>query len=146
MLDLARSLTGAPITGVRALSATAPGGRRADDIAHLSVAFADGSTAVVHYLANGAKDFPKERVECFFDGKVLTIDNWRRLLRYGMRKPLFAGKGAMDKGHAAEIAAWLRAVQAGGPPPIPLDELFEVSRWSIRAALEARGREAGAGA
>ena len=28
--------------------------------------------------------------------------------RYGMRKPLFAGKGAMDKGHAAEIAAWLQ--------------------------------------
>ena len=46
--------------------------------------------------------------------------------------------GAMDKGHAAEIAAWHAAVKSGGPSPIPLDELLEVSRWAIRAAEQAR--------
>jgi hypothetical protein len=44
----------------------------------------------------------------------------------------------MDKGHAAEIAAWDAAVRNGGPSPIPLDELLEVSRWAIHAAAQAR--------
>jgi hypothetical protein len=43
----------------------------------------------------------------------------------------------MDKGHAAEISAWLDAVRTGGPAPIPLEELLEVSRWAIRAETSA---------
>jgi len=49
----------------------------------------------------------------------------------------------MDKGHAAEIAAWHAAVKSGGPSPIPLDEVLEVSRWAIRAAEQARSSSAG---
>ena len=36
------------------------------------------------------------------------------------------------KGHAEALAAFLAASGAGGGAPIPLDELAEVSRWSIR--------------
>jgi hypothetical protein len=43
-----------------------------------------------------------------------------------------------DKGHSAEVELWLRAVKQGGPAPIPLDELIEVSRWSIDAGHAAR--------
>ena len=100
--------------------------------------FEDGSTGVLHYLASGAKSFPKERIECFFDGKTLTIDNWRRLRRFGVPGPFFERPSGMDKGQANEIAAWKRAL-ATGEPPIPMGELFEVSRWGIRAALAARG-------
>ncbi|HYH83634.1 MAG TPA: bi-domain-containing oxidoreductase [Longimicrobium sp.] len=138
-MDLARSLVGAPITGVHATPARDARGVAVDDIAHLALTFADGSTAVVHYLASGAKSFPKERIECFWDGKTVAIDNWRRLRRFGVPGPLLERGKAMDKGHAAEIAAWDAAVKAGGPAPIPLDELVEVSRWAIRAAEQARG-------
>jgi predicted dehydrogenase len=141
-IDLARSLVGAPIADVAVTTARGGDGRPVDDIAHVAVSFADGSTAVVHYLASGAASFPKERIECFFDGKVLSIDNWRRLRRYGIPAPWGWG-GAADKGHAAEIRAWTRAVREGGPPPIPLDEVLEVSRWAIRAAEAARGSGTG---
>lgn len=137
-IDLARSLVGAEILDVHVTPARNPQGRPIDDIAHVSVEFADGSTAVVHYLANGAKAFPKERIECFFDGKTVGIDNWRRLQRFGVPGPWFEGKGRMDKGHQAEIRAWIRAVREGGEPPIPLAELIEVSRWAIRAGAMAR--------
>ena len=90
------------------------------------------------FSANGAKSYPKERVECFFDGRTLVIDNWRRLRRFNVRGPLFELGKRQDKGHAAEIAAWLAAVRRSGPSPIPLDELLEVSRWSIRAGDAAR--------
>lgn len=147
-MDLARALVGAPIRDVQVVSARDGQGRAVDDIAHLSMAFADGSTAVVHYLASGARSFPKERIECFWDGKTAAIDNWRRLLRWGVSGgSLLNRPRAADKGHAAEVRAWAAAVRGGGPAPIPLDEVMEVSRWAVRAGVLARdgGGEAGRG-
>jgi hypothetical protein len=93
---------------------------------------------VVHYLANGGRSFPKERIECFFDGKTVAIDNWRRLRRFGIKGPLFERASKMDKGHEAEIRAWADALGGTGVVPIPLDQTIEVSRWAIRADKLAR--------
>ena len=38
-----------------------------------------------------------------------------------------------DKGQHACCAAFLQAVEAGGPSPIPASELFEVQRWLLNA-------------
>lgn len=131
-IDLARALVGAPIASLDVVAARDGQGRPIDDLAHLSLRFADGSTAAVHYLSSGSKAFPKERVEAFFDGKTVAIDNWRRLRRYGAG-PSFAWPRAQDKGHAAEMLAWVTALKTGAAP-IHVDEVLEVSRWSIRAA------------
>jgi predicted dehydrogenase len=134
-IDLARYLAQSPIAAMRVTAAATRSGQPIDDIANITISFADGSTATIHYLANGAKSFPKERIECFFDGKTVAIDNWRRMNRFGLPggSRWFERAGKMDKGHTAEIAAWVRAVREGGPSPIPLGELLEVSRWAIRA-------------
>jgi predicted dehydrogenase len=137
-IDLARTLVGSPIEALDVVAARNARGLPIDDVAHLSLRFADGSTAVVHYLATGGKAFPKERVECFWDGKTVAIDNWRRLRRFGVPGPLWERGRRQDKGHAAEVEAWLAAVRSGGPAPIPLDELLEVSLWSVRAGEMAR--------
>lgn len=143
-MDLARSLVAAPITELHVTTARNAGGRPINDVAHLSLGFADGSTAVIHYLANGSKAFPKERIDCFFDGRTVTIDNWRRLIRYGIPGPWLRRPGRIDKGHHAEVRTWLAAVRGGGATPIPLDEILEVSRWAIRAGeLARRGGSAG---
>ncbi|MFW6039919.1 MAG: bi-domain-containing oxidoreductase, partial [Gemmatimonadota bacterium] len=137
-IDLARFLAGVPIAdlGVR----TAADGRGPiDDIAHLTLGFADGSTAAIHYLANGSSRYPKERVEAFFDGRTARIENWRRLRTWGLGRWDGLLPRRMDKGHRAEVAAFAAAVREGGPPPIPLEEILEVSEWSIRAAELARG-------
>ena len=139
-LDLARSFVGAAIADVRATPARDRAGNAIDDIAHLVATFADGSTAAIHYLANGPSSFPKERIEGFFDGKAFAIDNWRKMERYGVSGGggLFSGRRGMDKGHAAEVEAWMGAVKGGGPAPIPFAEILEVSRWAVRAAEQAR--------
>jgi len=139
-IDLARALVGHLITHLDVTSAATRGGELIDDVVTMVLSFADGSIASIAYVANGAKSFPKERVECFFDGRTLVIDNWRRLRRFNVAGPLFEFGKRPDKGHVAEIGAWLAALKLGGPPPIPADELFEVSRWSIRAAERARRR------
>lgn len=139
-VDLARSLVGSEINDVQVVTAHDRNQQPIDDIAHLLLGFADGSTAAIHYLASGAKSYPKERIECFFDGKTVSIDNWRRLERFGVSGPWFERARKMDKGHNAELDAWVGAVRSGGPAPIPLAELVEVSRWSIRAGELARGQ------
>jgi predicted dehydrogenase/NADPH:quinone reductase-like Zn-dependent oxidoreductase len=137
-IDLARFLVGSPIRALTTVPAVGRDGAAVDDVAHLTIAFADGSTAVVHYLANGSPAFPKERVEAFADGRVWQIDNWRRLRAWGGGTAAGGMLSRPDKGHADELRAFAAAVRAGGPPPIPYDELFEVSRWTLRAAEAAR--------
>jgi predicted dehydrogenase len=137
-LDLARFLVGSPITRTSVVTAHDATGAPIDDVSHLSMGFADGSTAVVHYLATGARDFPKERIESFADGRTLVIENWRRLLEYGGAPRWFTPSRRPDKGHAAELREWASAIRAGGAPPIPLDELLEVSAWAVRAGEAAR--------
>ena len=141
-IDLARALVGHPIVRVAVSPAASRGGEVIDDVAALTLSFGDGSLSSITYLANGAKSYPKERVECFFDGRTLVIDNWRRLRRFNVRGPLFELGRRQDKGHRAEVEAWLAAVRRGGPAPIPLGELIEVSRWAIRAGNAARRQPA----
>jgi len=45
---------------------------------------------------------------------------------------------ASDKGHKAEIAAFVQAVQQGGPAPIPFEELVEVTRVSFEVIESAK--------
>lgn len=137
-IDLLRHLVGAPITGWQAASVGRPVAGVADDMASITLQFADGSLGTIVYVANGHKSFPKERLEVFAAGRVLQLDNFRELRGFG-----WPGLGRMrlwtqDKGQAACAAAFTRAVAEGGPPPIPWDQVLEVSRVSI-AVAEALG-------
>jgi predicted dehydrogenase len=134
-IDLLRFLAGAPIRShaVRAV----PGGL--GDTATVDLEFADGSIGSVHYFANGGKLFPKERLEVFAGGGVLQLDNFRRLRGFGWPKFSRLTLWRQDKGQAACAAAFLEAVKMGGPPPIPFEELLEVSAACIRIASDARG-------
>jgi predicted dehydrogenase len=143
-IDLLRFLAGAPITRWEVTSmAVGDGTPGGDDCSTLTLRFADGSFGTVHYLANGHKSFPKERLEVFGGGRVLQLDNFRRLRGFGWKGFRRMSRWRQDKGQRAAPGAFLRAVKAGGPAPIPAKELLEVSRVSIEAANAAR---AGGGA
>lgn len=138
-IDLLRHLAGSPVISQTVTAINRPGGPPASDIASVSLRFADGSIGTIHYLANGHKGHPKERLEVYCGGRVLVLDNFRRLTGHGW--PGFRGMRAFgqDKGAKACVAAFLAAVRGEAPPPIPIDELIEVSRLSIEAAELAAG-------
>lgn len=137
-VDLLRFLVGAPITGVQAARVAGPAGMVQDDKATFTLSFADGSLGTIHYFANGSKAFPKERVEAFCAGRVLQLDNFRRLVAYGW--PGFkAMKGRrQDKGHTAEMQALVDAIRTGQPAPIPFREIVEVTRATFDMVADAR--------
>ena len=136
-IDLGRHLVGSPITSAT-VAVARQGGVVVDDIASIQLTHDDGSLVTVHYLANGHRSFPKERVEAFFDGQVVRLDNLRRIESWGVDVDKPGVMAAQDKGHAALVAAFVAAVRDGGSPPIPLEEVLEISEWSVRIAEVAR--------
>jgi predicted dehydrogenase len=136
-IDLLRHLAASPIMDFDVTGLARAGGPQSTDIATITLRFADGSFGVVNYLANGSKAYPKERLEIFCAGRVLLLDNFRKLTGYGW--PGFSGMRAwrQDKGQRACAAAFVGAVKTGSPSPIPLEEILEVSRVSIEAAARA---------
>ena len=129
-IDLLRFLAGCRIT--RHHFETMAGG--AGDTITISLAFEDGSIGSVHYFANGHKSFPKERLEVFCGGKILRIDNFRRLTGYGWSGFKGMKTWRQDKGHRLEVAAFIQAIAEGGPTPIPFEEIEEVSRVTLQSA------------
>ena len=137
-IDLMRFLAGSPIVSVQGRRmGEAAGVEVTEDKAAITLGFADGSFGTIFYLANGASDFPKERIEVFTAGRTLQLDNFRKLK--GFSWPGFRQMNLMsqDKGQKACAVAFLQALESG-VPAIPADEVFEVARTSIDAADQLR--------
>lgn len=129
-IDLLRHLAGSAIAShaVNAVD-TASG-----DTATIELKFEDGSIGSIHYFANGSKSYPKERLEVFVGGRVLQLDNFRKLTAFGWPGFQNMNLWRQDKGQRAAASAFVKAVKHGGPPPIALDELLEVARVTIDIA------------
>jgi len=139
-IDLMRFLSGAPIVSIQARRmGDTPGLAIVEDKASITLGFADGSFGTILYLANGAASFPKERVEVFVAGRVLQLDNFRKLKGYGWPGFSKMNLWKQDKGQNACATAFLQAVQRG-PAAIPADEIFEVARISIEVAEQLRNQ------
>jgi len=140
-IDVCRFLAGAPVEELQVVTARTSEGRVIDDIALLQLLFADGSVGTIQYIANGNRGFPKERVELFYDGKTLRIDNYRMISAWGVSGVATRWPRSQDKGHTSLVKAFVEAVKSGGESPIPVNELLEVSALSIHAARLAREGE-----
>jgi predicted dehydrogenase/threonine dehydrogenase-like Zn-dependent dehydrogenase len=138
-VDLVRFLVGYPIVDARLqpLNCSAAGSR--DENVAITLGFADGSWGTIHYLANGHAALAKERVEVFCAGRVLQLDNFRRLRGYGWQHFRALNLWRQDKGQKACARAFVDAVAHGGPAPIPFEELIEVSRVTVALGEAARG-------
>jgi predicted dehydrogenase/threonine dehydrogenase-like Zn-dependent dehydrogenase len=132
-VDLLRFLARSPIESHQVSAMNG----KTRDTATVTLRFADGSLGTIHYFANGSKAFPKERLEVFSAGRVLQLDNFRKMRGFGW--PGFKGMNLwrQDKGQAACAQAFVDAVRNGSAAPIPLEEILEVSRVSIEIQRDA---------
>jgi predicted dehydrogenase len=125
-VDLLRFLSGSAIVSARALSRDVDG----QDGGCFELTFANGDVAKLNYRTDLPAHLPKERIAVEGEGYSAVIDNWRSLrstnLAGASAIPAWLGGPARGKGHAEALAAFL----AGAA--VPLAEIEEVSRWSIR--------------
>src|ERR1039457_5528110 len=108
-IDLAAYLAGAPPISVRC-QGVAPGtSARNDDNVLVTVGFGDGSLCSIAYVASGDASAGKERLEVMGDGASAVLEDFRmlELRRAGKRRVI--RKLMQDKGHAAEMQAFVAA-------------------------------------
>jgi predicted dehydrogenase/threonine dehydrogenase-like Zn-dependent dehydrogenase len=139
-IDLLRFIAASPIVNVQTtVMGENPAVAIKDDKVSFTLSFADGSFGTVHYLANGHKSFPKERLEIFCGGKILQLDNFRKLQGYGFSNFNNLNLWNQDKGQNACAAAFVKAIEMDGKQLISWGELWEVAQTSITVAETARG-------
>jgi predicted dehydrogenase/threonine dehydrogenase-like Zn-dependent dehydrogenase len=128
--DLFNYLVGRRFTSVSATSIV-PTSRqlRRDDNFVATVRYEDGSVCSLTYCALGSSAFPKESMEVFVDGLVLSLDDYRSLKVWGGKHGGWQG-AAPDKGHAQELAALAEGVRSG-KWAIPLAEQIAATRISF---------------
>jgi len=114
-VDFALFLTGERIRRVFASGSVA-----------ITLELSRGSSATIHFSDAGDPATPKEWVEVIGDGKVVRIDDFRRVTLNG--KTIAKGKG---RGHREEMAAFLAAVRSGAPLPCDLEQAFEVTETML---------------
>jgi predicted dehydrogenase/threonine dehydrogenase-like Zn-dependent dehydrogenase len=127
-IDLLRFLAGSPILKVQAITiGDTPGIKVKEDKITISLSFTDGSIGTIHYFSNGHKSYPKEKLDVFVDGKILSLDNFKTLRGYGWSNFNKMKLWSQDKGHQNEIQEFMKAIKLGQPSPIPIEEIFEVT-------------------
>jgi predicted dehydrogenase/threonine dehydrogenase-like Zn-dependent dehydrogenase len=126
-VDLLRFLSGSAIASVEAKSRDRDG----QDGGCFELTFANGDVAALNYRTDLPAHLPKERLAVAGEGWSAEIDNWKSLrssnLPGASALPAWLAGPARGKGHAEALTAFL-----AGTSLTPLDEIEEVSRWSIR--------------
>jgi predicted dehydrogenase/threonine dehydrogenase-like Zn-dependent dehydrogenase len=132
-IDLCTFLSGSKVKAV-CTNAMGLNPQEQTDNASILLKYENGTNAVINYFSNGSKEYAKERVEVFNQGRTLILDNWRKLMGYGFKG--FSNQSSpQDKGHDAQFELLIKGIKEGGGPIIPIDEIINTTRASF-AAIE----------
>ena len=142
--DLFAALTGSHPVTVEA-QAIAPASRHwhRNDNFVATIRYADGSVCSLTYTALGDKMFPKERMEIFCDGMVVSLDDYRSLSVAGRRADEWKSSGA-QKGQFEELVALADALRTG-EWPITLEDQLRTTRTSFEVERRISGADAAPG-
>jgi predicted dehydrogenase/threonine dehydrogenase-like Zn-dependent dehydrogenase len=132
-IDLMVFLTGSKVSSV-VMNALGTNPEENTDNAIITLRFENGSQGVINYFSNGSKAYAKERVEIFSQGRILILDNFRKLKGYGFRD-FSSMSTSLDKGHKNQFLQLIQQVKAGGTSLIPFEELINTTKASF-AAIE----------
>ena len=132
-VDFASYLAGSAPVSVSA--SAVPVGDREESLVG-TLRFADGSIATIAYAVGPAPGVAKERVEVFGTNGAAVLDDFVRLdLHVGKSQTV---KAKRDKGHLAQIDAFVRAARGEAAAPVTVDEQLRVAAASLALIDSAR--------
>jgi predicted dehydrogenase len=95
-----------------------------------TVKYANGSVCTLTYTALGSKAYPKERMDIYADGKVISMDDFKSLTIVGGNHKGWSDN-ASRKGQFEELEALAKALGEGKPWPISLEEQLQATKTSF---------------
>ena len=132
ILDLFCYLAGAPATSIAVASMRPTAPFQANDNKIITLEYANGSTGSISYFATGSNKISKEYLDVHWQGKSISMDNYQRIEGYGCTLPQLTDS-TPDKGQKDLLETFGKAIVAGGPWPIALEEILETSYLAIKA-------------
>lgn len=131
-VDLGAFLGGAPVTAVQA-QAVRSGAEGPCEDATIVLQLGDGSVATVFYTALGHPAAGKELIETYAGGDIARIEDFRRLSLWRKGHRQRQRRSRQNKGHHAELRAFVAAVRTGGPGPVALADQLNASAATLAA-------------
>jgi polar amino acid transport system substrate-binding protein len=133
-VDFAMFLTGCRPHSVQA-AAVGGGSEPREDSLAATLSFPDGSIAVIIYSALGDPALPKERIEVLGEAGAGILSDFSELRLYRAGQ-VESKDGKRDKGHGAELEAWLQACR-DGCQPWPVEDMIAATRttFALRDAV-----------
>jgi len=125
-IDYLTYINGSLPTKITAQALPDPNGL--NDTVNILVQFKNGSTGVVAYYANGAKDLTKEYIEIFSAGTTAILSDFKELKIYGKGKPFKKKLFNQDKGQKQMVEAFFYGLLETGEAPIPFGEIYAVTK------------------
>jgi predicted dehydrogenase/threonine dehydrogenase-like Zn-dependent dehydrogenase len=115
------------------LSANAvPDPKGLNDTVNILIQFANGSTGVIGYYANGSKELPKEYIEIYSSGTTAIIHDFKKLEIFGKGKAAKTKLMNQNKGQKEMVEAFFDGLLKNGSAPIPQSEIFSVMQATFR--------------
>jgi len=96
-----------------------------------TIKYRDGSVCNLVYTALGTRKVPKEKMEIYVDGKILHLNDYKKLEIFGTRVEKMGTK-IQSKGHYEEMIEFARSIKEGDGYPIPLWQLIQATQISFQ--------------
>jgi len=102
----------------------------AQDNVVITIKYKEGSVCSLTYVSLGNGCYPKEFCQIYFDGKIIIINDYKRLESYGVKlkemKSLESSKGQYE-----ELIEFAKYLKGKIRPPIPLWQLIQATEVSF---------------
>lgn len=121
------------LAGGKPVEVSATAGQGQDNYA-ITLRFDNGSLATVLYTSDGDTSVSKEYIEVFGGGAVGVIDNFRTgyFSRNGTKATIKV-PGGQNKGHAAEMEAFVAAIRGQQPLAMMLEDIYLSTKATLAA-------------
>lgn len=109
------------------------------------ISFKDGSVCSLLYTALGHAGLGKERMELFFDGKAIVMNDYKELIGFGLPSSFNEKTMSPDKGHEALLRNFFTSLRSEvSTSPISFDRLHRVAELTLiidKLACEGGGQK-----
>ena len=100
-----------------------------------TIKYEDGSLCTLTYTSLGNNSYPKEFCQIYCDGKIITIDDYKKINGYGVKLSNLESK-CSEKGHYEELIEFAKAIKSEENYTIPLWQLKQASEISFLVEQE----------